>query len=70
MQTPAVHSYLQTVALEAARAALQNTQARAPSRPNPSRAFTYDEFKCVPLNSFRPHAVHMKHQFCRDVQRT
>lgn len=38
---------LQTAALEAARAALQNTRARAPSRPDPSRVFTYTDTKCA-----------------------
>lgn len=36
---------LQTAALEAAKKALENTRSRAPSRPDPSRTFTYTATK-------------------------
>ena len=37
--------WAQTAALDAARKALENTRSRAPSRPDPSRTFSYTDTK-------------------------
>ena len=39
--------WAQTAALDAARKALENTRSRAPSRPDPSRTFSYTDTKCA-----------------------
>lgn len=54
---------LQTAALDAARKALENTRARAPSRPDPSRTFTYTATKWAPPGALQIYKVLHFQQF-------